>query len=173
MNYGEIMDRLILLRHGKAERESASGGDFARRLTGRGVRESRDMGRTLAEMGFIPDVALVSPAARAKGTWEAASPSFPDTAVVLDEALYHAEGGLVRVLAEKAGRTAGTVMVVGHNPGLQELTLGLLIEGSAHAALLHRARAQFPTAAAAVFLFDAAGRPTSDGLFLPERGGHD
>lgn len=167
------MDRLILLRHGKAERDSASGDDFERRLTERGVRESRAMGETLAEMGFVPDVALVSTAARARGTWEAAAPAFPATTLILDETLYHAESGLVRVLAEKAGRTARTVMVVGHNPGLQELTLRLLIEGSAHSALINRARTHFPPAAAAVFLFDAAGRPASDGLFFPERGSRE
>lgn len=164
------MDRLILLRHGKAERDSASGDDFERRLTPRGVAESHAMAQTLADMGFTPDVALVSTAVRAQGTWEAAAPVFAATTPILDETLYHAESGQVRVLAEKAGRAARTVMVVGHNPGLQELTLRLLIEGSAHSALINRARAHFPPAAAAVFLFDAAGRPASDGLFFPERG---
>ena len=53
------MDRLILLRHGKAESESVSGDDFDRRLAPRGVRESAAMARTLAELGFVPDVALV------------------------------------------------------------------------------------------------------------------
>src|SRR5258707_1283160 len=56
------MDRLILLRHGKAESESESGDDFDRRLSPRGVRESAAMAETLAELGFAPDVALVSPA---------------------------------------------------------------------------------------------------------------
>ena len=45
----------------------------------------------------------------------------------------------------------------------------LLQEGSAPASLIHRAQRQFPTAAAAVFLFDDAGRPAYDGLFFPER----
>lgn len=164
------MDRLILFRHGKAERESASGGDFDRRLTPRGERESRAMGDTLADMGFAPDVALVSTAARARGTWEAAAPAFPRARLMLEESLYHAEPGLVMQLAEQAGRTAGTVMVVGHNPGLQELTVRLLVEGAAAPSLISRARTQFPTAAAAAFLIDGAGRPAFDGLFFPDRG---
>jgi len=61
------------------------------------------------------------------------------------------------------------VIVVGHNPGLQELAVRLLHEGHAPAGLIARAQRQFPTAAAAVFLFDANGRPAFDGLFYPER----
>lgn len=163
------MDRLILLRHGKAESDSASGDDFDRRLAPRGVRESTEMGAQLADMGFKPDVALVSPAARARGTWEAAGAAFPGTETRFDHALYHAESGVVRRAAQAAGEACGTVMVVGHNPGLQELTIQLLIEGSAPSSLVARAQRNFPTAAAAVFLFDANGRPHFDGLFFPER----
>ena len=162
------MDRLILFRHGKAENESASGEDFDRRLAPRGVRESVEMGETLARLGLIPDLALVSPAARAQDTWAAAQAAFPLAQSRLEPELYNADSGSVRQAAEAAGRDCGTLMVVGHNPGLQELTLQLLIEGSAPSHLIGRAR-QFPTAAAAVFLFDDNGRPAFDGLFFPER----
>ena len=70
------MHRLILLRHGKAER-SAPGGDIARRLTDRGRNDAALMGRVLAERDLIPDVALVSAAARTQETWAAVSPAFP------------------------------------------------------------------------------------------------
>ena len=163
------MDRLILLRHGKAENESASGEDFDRRLAPRGVRESTEMGETLARLGLIPDLALVSPAARAQETWAAAAEAaFPKAQSRLEPELYNADSGTVRQAAEAAGRGCGTLIVVGHNPGLQELTLQLLMEGSAPAQLIGKAR-QFPTAAAAVFLIDANGRPAFDGLFFPER----
>ncbi|MFL5295218.1 MAG: SixA phosphatase family protein [Phenylobacterium sp.] len=164
------MDRLILFRHGKAEAESASGDDFDRRLAPRGERESAQMGATLADLGLKPDLVLVSPAARARDTWAAAEPSFPQAKVSFDEGLYHADSGAIRHAAERAGKKARTVMVVGHNPGLQELAVRLLMEGSAPSALVGRAQRQFPTAAAAVFLFDDAGRPAYDGLFFPERG---
>lgn len=163
------MDRLILLRHGKAESDSASGDDFDRRLAPRGIRESTEMGAQLADMGFKPDVVLVSPAARARGTWDAASAAFPGVEVRFDDQLYHAESGVIRRAAQAAGQACATVMVVGHNPGLQELTIQLLIEGSAPSSLLSRAQRNFPTAAAAVFLFDANGRPHFDGLFFPDR----
>ena len=163
------MDRLILLRHGKAESDSHSGDDFDRRLAPRGERESAEMGARLAEMGFRPQVALVSPAARTKGTWEAAQPAFPDTEARFQDDLYHADCETIRRAAQGAGRTSATVMVVGHNPGMQELAVRLLQEGSAPASLVARAQRNFPTAAAAVFLFDANGRPHFDGLFFPER----
>lgn len=163
------MDRLILFRHGKAEAESASGEDFDRRLEPRGVEESAEMGETLARLGLIPDVAVVSPAARARETWAAAQAAFPKAQTQLEPELYNADSGTVRHTAEMVGKGAATVMVVGHNPGLQELTVRLLMEGSAPPQLIDRARRKFPTAAAAVFLIDSNGRPAFDGLFFPER----
>lgn len=164
------MERLILFRHGKAEPDSESGDDFDRRLAPRGERDSAAMGATLADLGLKPDMALVSPAARTRETWTAAQPAFPKAQARFDDDLYHADSGAVRRAAEKAGQTAATVMVVGHNPGLQELAVQLLIEGSAPASLVARAQRRFPTAAAAVFLIDSNGRPAFDGLFFPERG---
>ena len=161
------MDRLILLRHGKAERESVGGDDFDRKLTERGKRESAAMAANLADLGMVPDLVLVSPAARTRETWAAAQGAFPASAWRIEQSLYHAEERVVRQLAEAAGESSGTVMVVGHNPGLQELAIRLLSEGSAPAPLLARAHAAFPTASAAVFLFDAVGRPSYDGLFYP------
>jgi phosphohistidine phosphatase len=162
------MNRLILLRHGKAERDSRSGDDFDRELTERGIRESAATAATLADMGLIPDLVLVSSSARTRGTWAAAQGAFPQAAVRFEPSLYHAEERVVRQLAEAAGQSSGTVMIVGHNPGLQELTIRLLAEGSAPPTLIARAHANFPTATAAVFLFDAVGRPAYDGLFYPK-----
>lgn len=163
------MDRLILLRHGKADPDSETGDDFDRRLTPRGVAESAAMGQRLADMGFNPDVAVVSTAARARGTWEAASSAFPMAEVTYDDDLYHADSRAIRRVAQKAGAACVTVMMVGHNPGMQELTIALLREGDAPASLIAEAQRRFPTAAASIFLFDANGRPQYDGLFFPDR----
>jgi phosphohistidine phosphatase len=163
------MDRLILFRHGKAEPDSASGEDFDRRLSPRGLEESAETGEALARLGLVPDVALVSPAARTRETWAATEAAFPKTELRLEPDLYNADPGAVRRAAEAAGRGCGALMVVGHNPGLQELTVRLLKEGGADPSLVARAQRRFPTAAAAVFLIDANGRPAFDGLFFPER----
>ena len=164
------MDRLILFRHGKAEPESLSGDDFDRRLAPRGVLESAATGSALAEKGITPDAVLVSPAARTRETWAAAAPHFPAANANFDNDLYNADSAEIRLSAEAAGKTAKTVMMVGHNPGMQELTFRLLIEGSAPASALSRVQRSFPTAAAAVFRIDATGRPVFEDLVLPERG---
>ena len=161
------MNRLILVRHGKAENESASGGDFDRRLTPRGVRQSAQMAERLAELGLAPSLALVSPAARARETWAAMQAWFPATQASFEPRLYNAEAGGVRQIAEQSGPIAGAVMVVAHNPGLQDLTVDLLREGKAPADLIAQAQRQFPPAAASVFLVDDQGRPAFDGLMIP------
>ena len=164
------MDRLILFRHGKAESESLSGDDFDRRLAPRGALESAATGAALAERGFAPDLALVSPAARTRDTWAAAAPHFPCASADFDNDLYNADSTEIRLAADEAGETASTVMVVGHNPGIQELTFRLLVEASAPSSALARAQRGFPTGAAAVFRIDAGGRPVFEDLLFPERG---
>lgn len=161
------MDRLILFRHGKAERDSETGDDFDRKLAARGVRDSAAMAETLADLGLVPDIVLVSASARTRETWEACRAAFPNAHARTERQLYLAEERVIRAMAEQAGEHSRTVMVVAHNPGLQELTIRLLMEGAADATLLAKAHAAFPPAAAAVFLFDAAGRPSYDGLFFP------
>src|SRR4051794_36172546 len=99
------MDRLILFRHGKAEPESASGEDFDRRLAPRGERESAAMARHLADLGLNPDLALVSAAARTRGTWAAAAPAFPGAVSRIEDDLYNADSGAIRHFAQRAGKS--------------------------------------------------------------------
>jgi len=161
------MDRLILLRHAKAESEAPSGDDFDRPLAARGHREAQAVGVQLAALGLKPDIALVSPALRTRETWELVEETTPADVVRFDPALYNAEALAIRRLAENAGE--GTVIVVAHNPGLQELAVRLLRDGAAPAEFLTRAQRHFPPGAVAVFDIDAAGRPVADRLFYPER----
>jgi phosphohistidine phosphatase len=165
------MNRLILFRHGKAEPYSESGEDIDRRLAPRGEREAAAMGENLADLGLTPDLALVSTAARTRDTWAAAAPAFPAAEVRFDDELYHADSLTVRRLAERAGRDHGTVMVVGHNPGLHELAVRMMVEGDAPSSLMSRAARGFPTSTVAVFRIDAAGAPSLEGLYYPEREG--
>lgn len=169
------MDRLILLRHAKAESEAPSGDDFDRPLAPRGQREARVVGVQLAALELEPDLAIVSPAARARETWELAEEALakealPGAEVRFDPALYNAEAGAIRRIAETAGAQARTVVVVAHNPGLQELAVRLMREGAAPAEFLSRAHRHFPPAAVAVFDIDADGRASVEQLFYPERG---
>jgi phosphohistidine phosphatase len=161
------MDRLILLRHGDAERDSESGDDFDRCLSDRGREESARMGETLADMGLVPDLTLASAAVRTRETWAALSAAFPRADARFDDELYLAEPERVRQAIDAARGGCRTLMVVGHNPGLQDLALTLLIEAGGTSPAIDRVRAGFPTGAAAVFLIDTHGRPTGDGVFFP------
>ena len=160
----KTMNRLILFRHGKAER-SAPGGDFDRRLTERGRFDAALMGRVLKDEEFRPDLVLVSAAARTQDTWAAVAPTFPDAEIQVRRDLYLASETVIWALAETLGEARDTVLVIGHNPGLQDLSLALLRQGGASAMEMSRASAKFSTASVAAFTFDAAGRPAYDGLF--------
>ena len=158
------MKRLILMRHGKAER-SNPGGDFERALADRGLADAALMGRLLLDEGLVPDVGLVSTARRTRQTWDEVSASFPKAVTRPLAGLYNADAGRILFEAEAAGAEHEAVMVVGHNPGMHALTIGLLREGGAGSALIARAESKFPTSTVAAFTFDAAGRPAYDGLF--------
>jgi len=158
------MKRLILMRHGKAER-SNPGGDVERGLTERGRLDAALMGRLLKDEGLTPDLALVSAAKRTRETWAEASAAFPDTKAEILKDLYHAAADRVLFEVEAVMDEAESILVVGHNPGLHELTLVLLRQGGAGSALVARAESRFPTSSVAAFTFDAAGRPVYDGLF--------
>jgi phosphohistidine phosphatase len=155
------MDRLILLRHGKAEADAPSGQDFDRTLTGRGRRDVALVARQLAEAGQAPDLALVSPAARARETWEAAAPFFPAARVEWAPMLYQIDPREILDLA--FDQTPRAVMVVGHNPGLGQLA-AFLARGLGGGDLRG-----FPTGAAAVVDFAPESRSAQAfALYMPK-----
>ena len=143
------MERLILLRHGKAESEAPSGEDFDRALTERGERDSAIVALALAQAGVAPDLVIVSPAARARQTWEAMAYIFPAAEVVYARTLYNAEPDTILAEAQTRGREEPTVMVVAHNPGLHQLAL-VLAHRMPESPDRKQLNAGFPTGAAAV-----------------------
>ena len=160
------MRRLILFRHGKAEARSASGLDIDRALARRGCADAAVMGRVLASQGLAPDLGLVSSALRARQTWDCALAAFPHARRRLLAELYDASARAIIDQVDGLDDAAATVMVVGHNPGLQELAVSLVVEAGGAAFDIAALSAKFPTASAAVFAADAAGRWVFDGLLL-------
>lgn len=145
------LERLILLRHGKAEGRAPSGEDFDRALTERGHANARRIGQRLAELGIGIDLAIVSTAVRARQTWDEAGLAFPDARVDHRDELYHADPVALAEAAVEAG--VGSVILVGHNPGMHALAFGLAQRGSAEPEAERVLREGFPTASAAVFGF--------------------
>jgi phosphohistidine phosphatase len=162
------MRRLVLFRHAKAERQAASGEDFDRALTERGRRDAQLIGRALAEAGVKPGLALVSASVRTRETWEASSLGSDATEVRFERGLYNASAGQLRRAVEAVEDAGETIVLVGHNPGLHELAVALMVEGAASGALLDRVKGKFPTATAIVYDLDVAGRPLFAGLYLPK-----
>jgi phosphohistidine phosphatase len=116
---------LILLRHGKSD---WAGGepDHLRPLAARGRRQAPEAGRWLAEHGGVVELALVSPAERTRETWRLAAAELAVPPPVReDDRLYAASAGsLLGVVRELSDRVA-TVVLVGHNPGVEELVARL------------------------------------------------
>jgi phosphohistidine phosphatase len=140
------MGTLVLFRHAKAEQPAAGQDDFDRALTGRGRADAAAMGDMLAGSGI--DLAVVSPAARTRETWAIASARWKAApAVEFDDALYLCRPGTLIGRLQALSRTVVSVVLVGHNPCWQEVSLWLA--GSAPAAATMRTK--FPTAAVAVF----------------------
>lgn len=113
---------LLLLRHGKSD-WSVDTDDFHRPLKKRGRQGARRIGTWLAGQGWHPDHVLSSPATRAQGTASRCCKAMgtPACAIHLDERIYLADPGtLLAVLAECPAQ-AERVLLVGHNPGLEEL----------------------------------------------------
>lgn len=138
---------LVLLRHAKSSWDEDGLADHGRPLAPRGRRAVEALRRHLAGTDIAPDLVLCSTATRAVETWEGVAPAFPPaTPVELSPELYGAGAGdLVRRLRQLA--EVGCVLVVGHNPGLEDLAAGLV--GSGPDDLLRRLHTKFPTGALA------------------------
>jgi len=165
------MHRLILMRHAKTERTSASGSDRDRALTRRGHADAALMARMLSERGLRPDVALVSTATRTLQTWDDLQEAFGDVDVRVEPALYNAQSEDIRRIIESSEEQAGCLLVLAHNPGIHLLASAYLIESAASPSILDKMAGGFPTGACAIFEIDVAGRRVYDGFLTPKEFG--
>ena len=140
------MKTLTLLRHAKSDWDDMTLRDFDRTLNDRGRRGAEAMGAHLRRMGWHCDAALASPAARVKRTIEGTA---IDVRPRYDDRLYLADAGTILGLLQEVEGDPASVLVAGHNPGLQELIF-LLVGPEHENALLDEAAATFPTATIAV-----------------------
>jgi phosphohistidine phosphatase len=167
------MRRLILLRHAKAESRATDGEDIDRALTARGRHDAALVAAVLARTGLTPDLALISPALRARETWQCARDAFPDVETQVRDGLYNAAPEEVADELDVGTQGAETVIVIGHNPSLQELSVNMLLAGDGAAGDIERVSARFATSTAAAFRIDAAGRAALEGLFHARDHGGD
>lgn len=123
------MKTLLLLRHGKSSWDNIYLSDYERPLKERGRRDARRMGRLLRQMALAPDLIVTSSAERALATAER-------TALACDfegeirptRELYHADPETYLAVLAELPDEFERVLVVGHNPGLENLVEDLIGE---------------------------------------------
>jgi phosphohistidine phosphatase len=121
---------LILMRHAKSDWPDDVPRDADRPLAPRGTKDAPRMGRWLRKNGLIPDKVVSSPAQRACATAELVVEKLRirKRRIVLDARIYEAGvRGLLEAVSEH-GADSDTLMLIGHNPGLEELLLHLASE---------------------------------------------
>lgn len=138
------MKTLLLLRHAKSSRKDNGVKDFDRPLNQRGLKAAPSIGSLIGKRKLQPDLVLSSPAERARQTtqlvFEAAGLK---TEVRYDERIYEATGARLFEIVGQIEEDANVAMLVGHNPGFEELLEALT--GEAH---------NLPTAALACIELD-------------------
>ncbi len=161
------MKQLILMRHAKAEAKAPSGDDFDRSLEARGREEALTVARAFQDDGLKPDLALVSSAARTTQTFRQVESVLGDIKVQFLDELYNAEVGVIRRVIEAHEEEAECLLVIGHNPGIQYLSVDYMIGSGASMSALDKVKNGFSTATAVIFEVDVAGRPVYDGVHQP------
>lgn len=143
------MKTLYLLRHAKSSWDDPGLKDEERPLNERGFRAATVMGLYFAQCGFRPDVILCSTARRALETLDQVRPRLAGKpALTIDKAIYRADSAALLALVRDLPETAGSALIVGHNPALEEFALSLA--GSGPKELRASMAEKYPTGALTV-----------------------
>ncbi|WP_330294735.1 SixA phosphatase family protein [Streptomyces sp. NBC_00503] len=143
--------RLVLLRHAKSAWPDVA--DHERPLGPRGLRDAPAAGRWLRDAGCLPALVICSTARRARETWALAAGQLgAEVPVRFDERVYAAEPEDLLEVVSEVPEEVGTLLLVGHNPGLADLAVMLAREplDPAEAGAVERLSEKFPTSAIAV-----------------------
>lgn len=145
--------QLLLLRHAKSSLAEGGQRDIGRPLNQRGMEAAAAMGREINRLGLLPDKILCSPARRAQETLRivlqqfAVAPAFSTNDDIYD----FGDGGKLLDVIRAEGGKAERLLLVGHNPSIEELAKRLV--GGGGAALRQNLATKFPAAALAVIAF--------------------
>jgi len=157
--------RLMLLRHAKSEKGAPGMRDRDRPLNPRGQKDAPRMGDYMAHHALLPDRVIVSPARRTQETWERLAVAFRKAPPVhYEERLYESGPEDILAVLQETKPSAGSLLVIGHNPGLHDTARLLIAAGDVEAR--ERLSEGFPTSGLAVI--DFAG---NDWRKLHPRGG--
>ena len=148
------MKRLTLLRHAKSGDDASPARDFDRQLNAKGRRAARAMGRHMREEELRFDAVLASPAARVVSTVEEVEKGYGQAlSPVWERRIYLAATADLLDMVHEAPAAAESVLLVGHNPGLEQLVLMLVPRGDDDRPR-DQVEEKYPTASLAEILFE-------------------
>jgi phosphohistidine phosphatase len=139
---------LYLLRHAKSSWDAPELSDHERPLAPRGRKACAKLAGYLRREGIRPELVLCSSSRRTRETHELISTAFEGAVTTIEDELYAADSDRLLARLRELPDTTGSVLVIAHNPGLQDLAVRL----APHDARLSE---KFPTGALASFAFDA------------------
>jgi len=140
---------IILLRHGKSSWSDATVADIDRPLAPRGERAAKRIAKYMRRKRIRPGLVLCSPSLRTRQTLGAIEPSLGKGSLVeLVPEIYAASEGELLERLQALPDSVGSVMLIGHNPGLHDLALTLASRG----ADLPQLEQKFPTGALATLV---------------------
>lgn len=145
MSPGRTARTLLLLRHAKSSWVDPTLPDHDRPLASRGRRDAKRIAKHLAGLEFEPELVLCSSAVRTRETLELVRPALGNSKVLFEDGLYGASSDELLARIRVVPDAVGSVMLIGHNPGLEQLALLLASSGDE----LRRLETKFPTAALA------------------------
>jgi phosphohistidine phosphatase len=156
------MRALYLLRHAKSSWGDPALADHERPLSARGRRDAERIARHVSSLAIEPELVLCSSACRARETLELAGRGFAaPVRARFEPALYAASAGELLGRLHRLPDEVDSVMLIGHNPGLHDLALGLARAGEER----KRLQVKFPTGALATLSIPAATwRELGEGL---------
>lgn len=138
----------MLLRHAKAVPQGGLA-DENRPLAERGRSDMSAVATFAAARALAPDLVLVSPAIRTRETWELLLPAFnPPPAHRIEPRLYSAPADRTLAVVRETAPEVQSLMLIGHNPGLEEVAR--ILTGSGETDALIRFGGAMPTASLAV-----------------------
>ncbi len=150
------MKRLTLLRHAKSGWDDPVKRDFDRPLNARGEKAATLMGSYARDQDITFDLLVASPAVRVVETLDHFLDSYGKTIETLwDRRIYLASAAALIDVLHAMPDSADTLMMAGHNPGLEDLILDLVPETEGDA-LRAEVEAKFPTASLATIALDVA-----------------
>jgi phosphohistidine phosphatase len=145
------MKRLFLLRHAKSSWDDPGLADHDRPLAPRGERAAKVIARYLREERIAPDLVLCSSSRRTRETLDRIAPALGDEVrVEIERELYAASADRLLERLRAVDDDVESVMLIGHNPGIEQLALTLAGDGEK----LADVRRKYPTAALATLEFD-------------------